>query len=400
MFRHLRRGARGRFAIALAALSLLSLGASAVSISAGASSTLTPPTAGMTPQTSIGKGEGKLSLIAWEGYAQPQWVKPFERSTGCVVSTKYAGSSGEMVALMAGGGGGQYDLVSASGDADLRLIYGGDVKPVNMALIPSWKQLRPFLQSPGFNTINGVHYGVSLQFGPNVLLYSTKTFKTAPTSWSVIYNKKYKGEITVPNDPIQIADAALYLSKSQPSLGITDPYELTQTQFNAAIALLTAQKPLIAKYWSLASDEITLFSSGTAVVGAAWPYQTSTLQASHVAVKETIPKEGATGWADSWLLAKDAPDPNCAYDWMKWITTPEVQAQQAVSYGETPDNSLACPLMNKIQAGSCAAYHANAPDSYFKSIKFWKTPLSTCDNGKNDCVPYSEWTNAWVQIGG
>jgi putative spermidine/putrescine transport system substrate-binding protein len=305
-----------------------------------------------------------------------------------------------MVSLLSGSGSGQYDLVSASGDADLRLIYGGDVKPVNMKLIPSWKDLRPFLQSPSFNTIKGVHYGVSLQFGPNVLLYSTKAFKTAPTSWSVIYNKKYEGKITVPNNPIQIADAALYLSKSKPSLGITDPYELTQTQFNAAIALLTAQKPLIAKYWSLASDEITLFTSGTTVVGAAWPYQTSTLQAAHVAVKETIPSEGATGWADSWLLAKNAPDPNCAYDWMKWITTPQVQAEQAVSYGETPDNSLACPLMNKIQAGSCAAYHANEPDSYFQSIKFWKTPLTTCDNGKNDCIPYSEWTNAWVQIGG
>jgi putative spermidine/putrescine transport system substrate-binding protein len=386
--------------IALATLSLLSVGVSAISTGASASSKLTPPTAGMTPQTSIGKGEGKLNLIAWEGYAQPQWVKPFERATGCAVNTKYAGSSGEMVSLLSGSGSGQYDLVSASGDADLRLIYGGDVKPVNMKLIPSWKQLRPFLKSPSFNTIKGVHYGVSLQFGPNVLLYSTKTFKTAPTSWSVIYNKKYKGKITVPNNPIQIADAALYLSKSKPSLGITDPFELTQTQFNAAIALLTAQKPLIAKYWGLGSDEITLFSSGTAVVGAAWPYQTSTLQAAHVAVKETIPSEGATGWADSWLLAKNAPDPNCAYDWMKWITTPQVQAEQAVSYGETPDNTLSCPLMNKIQAGSCAAYHANAPDSYFKTIKFWKTPLTTCDNGKNDCIPYSEWTNAWVQIGG
>ena len=398
MFRNLHRG--GRVAVALAALTLVSLGANAISSGAGASSGLTPPTAGMTPQTSIGKGEGKLNLIAWEGYLAPAWVKPFERSTGCVINTKYAGSSGEMVSLMAGGGGGQYDLVSASGDADLRLIYGGDVKPVNMKLIPSWKQLRPFLQSPAFNTIDGVHYGVSLQFGPNVLLYSTKTFKTAPTSWSVIYNKKYKGKITVPNNPIQIADAALYLSKTKPSLGITDPYELTQTQFNAAIALLTAQKPLIAKYWSLGSDEITLFSSGTAVVGAAWPYQTATLQAAHVPVKETIPSQGATGWADSWLLAKNAPDPNCAYDWMKWITTPQVQAEQAVSYGETPDNTLACPLMNKIQAGSCAAYHANAPDSYFKSIKFWKTPLTQCGNGKNDCIPYSEWTNAWVQIGG
>ncbi|HEV3268649.1 MAG TPA: ABC transporter substrate-binding protein [Acidimicrobiales bacterium] len=400
MFSGIRRNTRGRVAMTLVALSLTSMGVTVINAGAGASSGLTPPTAGMKAQTSIGKGEGKLNLIAWEGYAQPQWVKPFEQQTGCVVNTKYAGSSGEMVSLMANGGGGQYDLVSASGDADLRLIYGGDVKPVNVKLIPSWKQLRPFLQSPGFNTINGVHYGVSLQFGPNVLLYSTKTFKTAPTTWSVIYSKKYKGKVTVPNNPIQIADAALYLSKSKPSLGITDPYELTQTQFSAAVNLLKAQKPLIAKYWNLASDEINLFTSGTVVVGAAWPYQTTTLKAAHVAVEETIPSQGATGWADSWLLAKNAPDPNCAYDWMKYITTPQVQAEQAVYYGETPDNSLACPLMNKLQAGSCDAYHANEPDSYFKSIKFWKTPLSTCDNGKSDCIPYSEWTNAWTQITG
>jgi len=143
---------------------------------------ITPPTQNMTPQSSVGKGEGQLNLIAWEGYVQPQWVKPFEQQTGCQVNAKYAGSSSEMVSLMANGGGGQYDLVSASGDADLRLIYGGDVKPVNMKLIPSWKELRPFLQSPAFNTINGVHYGVSLQFGPNDLLYSTKTFPKAPTS--------------------------------------------------------------------------------------------------------------------------------------------------------------------------------------------------------------------------
>jgi putative spermidine/putrescine transport system substrate-binding protein len=256
------------------------------------------------------------------------------------------------------------------------------------------------LKAPSFNTINGVHYGVSLQFGPNVLLYSTKSFKSAPTSWSVLYSSKYKGKITVPNNPIQIADAALYLMKTKPSLGITDPYELTQSQFSAAVNLLKSQKPLIAKYWSLASDEINLFTSGTTAAGAAWPYQTIALQAAKVAVSDTIPKEGATGWADSWLLAAKAPHPNCAYDWMKWVSTPKVQAEQAVSFGETPANSLACPLMNKLQAGSCAGYHANQPDSYFKSILFWKTPLSTCDNGKNNCVPYSEWTTAWTQITG
>jgi putative spermidine/putrescine transport system substrate-binding protein len=376
-----------RVAVALSALSIVVLGIATVSAGAGASSGLTAPTAGMKPATTVGKGEGTLNLIAWSGYAQPQWVKPFTKATGCVVHAKYAGTSGEMVSLMANGGGHQYDLVSASGDADLRLIYGGSVKPVNMSLIPSWKDFRPFLQSPNFNTINGVHFGVSLQFGPNVLLYSTKAFKTPPKSWSVIYDKKYKGKITVPNNPIQIADAALYLMKTQPKLGITDPYELTRAQFDATIALLKAQKPLIPKYWGQASDEITLFQSGTVVAGAAWPYQTNTLKAAKAPVADTIPSEGATGWADSWLLATNAPHPNCAYKWMAWASTPTVQAQQAVYFGETPANSKACVIMNKLQAGSCVGYHADQPDSYFKTIKFWKTPLAQCGNGKSNCVP-------------
>jgi putative spermidine/putrescine transport system substrate-binding protein len=366
----------------------------------GGTSGLTPPQANAKVPSTVGKTEGHLNLIAWEGYAQPQWVKPFEQQTGCQVSTKYAGSSSEMVSLMANGGGGQYDLVSASGDADLRLIYGGDVKPVNISLMPSWKDFHPFLKSPAFNTISGKHYGISYEFGPNVLLYSKKTFSTAPSSWSVLYDKKYSGQITVPDNPIQIADAALYLSQSKPSLGITDPYELTQTQFDAAVNLLKAEHPLVKKYWALASQEISLFQSGTTVVGAAWPYQTNTLVAAGAKVADTIPSQGATGWADTWMLATKAPDPNCAYKWMQWVTTPKVQAQEADYFGETPANKLACPIMDQIQKGSCAAYHANAPESYYQTLKFWKTPLAQCGNGKNDCVPFNQWVTAWTGITG
>jgi putative spermidine/putrescine transport system substrate-binding protein len=381
-------------ATALVVVAFIPSGASA----SRANGALVAPEANAPVPSSVGKGEGKLNLIAWEGYVQPQWTKPFETQTGCQVNVKYAGSSSDMVSLMANGGGGQYDMVSASGDADLRLIYGGDVRPVNISLIPSWKDFQSFLQSPPFNTIGGKHYGVSFEFGPNVLLYSTKTFKTAPTSWSVLYNKKYSGQITVPDNPIQIADAALYLSKADPKLGITDPYELTQPQFNATVALLKQEHPLVKKYWDLASQEITLFQSGTTVVGAAWPYQTNTLVADKVAVAETIPSEGATGWADTWMLATKAPDPNCAYKWMQWMTTPQIQAEDAISFGETPGNKLACPIMDKLQKGSCEAYHANEPSSYFQSIKFWKTPLATCDNGKNDCVPFQDWVTAWTSI--
>ncbi len=369
-------------------------GSSSSSSSTGAS---TKTTQG---QASIGKGEGTLNVIAWEGYTEPEWVKPFEAATGCQVHAKYGGSSDEMVTLMRQGGGSQYDLVSASGDASLRLIRGKDVGPVNVNLIPGWKDFIPQLKSPSHNTVDGVHYGVSLQWGPNTLIYNTKKIPIAPTSWAAIYDPKYKGEVTVPDNPIQIADAALYLSKHQPDLGITDPYELTETQLDAAVNLLKKQRPLVKKYWALASDEIDLFKNGDAVVGASWPYQTNTLQAAKTPVKDLIPSEGATGWADTWMLSAHAQHPNCAYMWMKWVSTPKVQAQQAISFGETPANTKACAVMDQLSKGSCAQYHANAPASYFNSIKFWKTPTTQCDNGDTDCTDYTTWQQKWTEVKG
>jgi putative spermidine/putrescine transport system substrate-binding protein len=374
------------------------LAAMTVTVAACGSSSSSSTTASLP--TSVGNGEGQLNLIAWEGYTQPEWVKPFEQQTGCVVHSKYAGSSDEMVTLMRQGGGSQYDMVSASGDASLRLIRGGDVQQMNVALVPEWKNFIPQLQSPPHNTVDGKHYGISLQWGPNILLYNTKAVAPAPTSWSSIYTPKYKGLITVPNNPIQIADAALYLSKTQPSLGITDPYELTEAQLNAAVNLLKQQRPLIKKYWALASDEIELFKNGDAVIGAAWPYQQSTLLADKAAVKSLIPVEGATGWADTWMLAAHAKDPNCAYKWVNWVSSPKVQAEQALSYGETPANTKACADMEQIKKGSCPVYHANAPAAYFNSIKFWKTPVSECGNGQTDCMDYSAWQQKWTEVTG
>jgi putative spermidine/putrescine transport system substrate-binding protein len=374
---------------------------------AAAAVALSVPAAGVSEgtglPTTIGKGEGKLTVIEWSAYSDPSFAKKFEQQTGCKIKRKDANSSNEMVALMrtgGGGGGGQYDLVSASGDASLRLIYGGDVQPVNVNLIPSWKDFISIFKSPAHNTVEGVHYGVSVQWGPNTLLYNTKQVKPAPTSWGAIYSSKYKGRITVPDNPIQIADAALYLSKSKRSLGIKDPYELTKSQLDAAVSLLKTQRKLTKKYWESAADEINLFKSGDAVIGASWPYQTLQLQAAKAAVKELIPKEGATGWADTWMLAKKAPHPNCAYMWMKYVTTPQVEAKQALVFGETPVNPRACPYMNKIQKGSCAEYHLNQPLSYYKTIHFWKTPVPDCGNGKKDCMDYNAWQRAWTQVTG
>jgi putative spermidine/putrescine transport system substrate-binding protein len=387
----------------LAAAALIAVTACGSNASPAGSTSKQPPTYNMTPLAKVGAGEGALNLIDWPGYVdRTNWQTPsvasFEETTGCKLNVKDANTSDEMVTLMQDGGGGQYDMVSASGDADLRLIYRGDVKPMNTDLIPDFKSFQTYFKAPPYNTINGIHYGISLQWGPNTLLYNTTKFPTAPTSWSVIYDPANTGLVTVPDNAIQIADAALYLSKKNPSLGIKDPYELTQTQFDATVALLHQQRPLIKKYWPDAGTEISLFQNKDVYVGAAWPYQTNQLKANGGPFADTIPSEGATGWGDTWMLATKAAHPNCAYLWTAWVSTPQVQAEQALSFGETPVNTKACFEMEKLQAGSCAQYHADAPGTYFDTIKFWKTPIATCADGSENCIPYAQWQAAWTTI--
>ena len=82
------------------------------------------------------------------------------------------------------------------------------------------------------------------------------------------------------------------------------------------------------------------------------------------------------------------------------MSTPIVQAQQALSYGETPVNMKACAVMEASSAGSCAAFHADAPGSYFDTIKFWKTPIAMCPDGSQKCIPYAQWQSAWTTIKG
>jgi putative spermidine/putrescine transport system substrate-binding protein len=389
----------GACALLVGALAFAAAGCGGGSSGGGGTSTAK----GLELPTSIGKGEGALNLIEWPYYSDPSFAKKFESETGCKIHRKDAGSSNQMVALMragGGGGGGQWDLVSASGDASLRLITGGDVQAVNVDLIPQWKNFIPIFKGPAHNTVNGVHYGVSLQWGPNVLLYRTDKIKTPIDNWGALYDPKHKGQITIPNNPIQIADAAFYLMHSKADLGIKDPYELNKKQFDATVALLKQQRPLVKLYWNYDTDGRAAFANGDVSLGAIWPVDTLALQAKNVPVKEVIPADGATGWADTWMLAKKAPHPNCAYKWMKYVSTPQVQAKQALVFGETPVNPKACPFMNKIQAGSCAKYHLNEPLDYYDTIKFWKTPTSQCNDGKNDCMDYNAWQKAWTEITG
>lgn len=357
-----------------------------------------------TLPTSIGEGEGALNLIAWPGYAEKDWVAPFEKETGCAVKVTYGNTSDDMVNLMRKAGGTLYDGVSASGDATNRLIAAGDVAPVNIDLIEEYVNVMPSLQSPPHNTVDGVHYGVPYMWGPNFLMYNTKEVKPAPTSWDVVFNadSPYKGKVTAYDSPIYIADAALYLKAHNPELGITDPYELTSTQLDAAVELLKTQSTLISKYWAIYSDEIKGFKDGSMTIGTAWPVneQYAGLGKDPAPVASVVPSEGVTGWADTWMMSSHAQHPNCMYKWMDYTTRSDVQAQVAAFYGATPSNTIACSaLKDAIGKDADTVYHCG-DDEYLSSISLWRTPLQDCGDGKMDCQDYTAWTEKWTEIRG
>ena len=359
---------------------------------------------------SIGPNETALNLIAWTGYVESgktdpkvDWVTPFTTATGCKINVKFADTSDEMVTLMRQGGGTQYDGVSASGDATNRLIAHGDVAEVNTNLIPDFKDVIQPLQSPRHNTINGHHYGVPYMYGPNVLMYNTSKVSPAPTSWKDTWetSSPYSGKIAAYDSPIFIADAALYLKAHNKSLGITDVYELTTKQLDAAIALLKQQAPMVKKYWAATTDETDPFSSGDMVIGTAWPYQVSFLKSENKPVAAVVPSEGATGWADTWMMSAHAQHPNCMYQWMKWTETAAVQDQVAEFYGATPSNTKSCDLLRQhIGASADSDYHCG-DNTFLKNIALWKTPLQECGDGRGaTCTDYTVWQQKWQEVRG
>ncbi len=360
--------------------------------------------------TSVGDGEGALNLVAWAGYVvggtggeQVQgydWVSPFEAATGCKVTVKVGLDSANMVQLMKTG---EYDGVSASGDATLRLIAGGDVAPVNFDLIPNYKDVFAGLKGQPYNTVNGVGYGVPHGRGANVLMYDPSVVTTAPDSWSAVFdaNSPYKGKVTAYNYAIYIADAALYLMKTKPELKITNPYALDKDQLQAAVDLLKVQKTLIGKYWGTAQEEIDGFANGDMAIGTAWLYQQNTINgAGGKQVESVTPKEGATGWSDTWMISSKAKHPNCMYKWMDYIISPKANADVTVYFGEAPVSAAACAEAEKQSAGFCDQFHA-ADEQYFKNIWYWNTPTTTCLDGRGDiCTDFDAWTKAWTEITG
>ncbi len=347
----------------------------------------------------LGEPEGQLDIVAWSGFVEPAWADQFTEDTGCVVNRRVAGTSDEMVTLMRTG---EYDLVSASGDASLRLIAAGDVAPINLDLIPNFgDDIVEGMKGQIYDTINGQSYGVPIGRGANILQYNSEVVTEVPESWSVVWetDSPYAGQITAYDAPIYIADAAVYLMYHEPELGITNPYALDQTQLDAAIELLKRQNTIVSEYWADPVAQITSFVGGTTVVGTSWEVLRKFTEDTEK-FQGVLPIEGSTGWSDAWMLSSQSDSVNCAYLWMDYTSAADVNGQIAMNFGMAPANAAFCETSEEA-AAHCEQFNAT-DEEYFSNVWYWTTPIEQCVDGRTDveCTNFQQWTQAWLTVKG
>lgn len=352
----------------------------------------------------LGEFEGEVSILAWPGYVEDgtndpkvDWVSAFEKDTGCQVTSKAYGTSDEALNLAKSG---DYDVIAASGDLSLRLIASDEAQAINTDLVPNYENVYDFLKDTEWNSVDGENYGVPHGYGANLLMFNKKNVADS-SSWGAVFEEdqlaKNKGKVTAYDSPIYIADAALYLMKTQPDLGITNPYALDEDQLAAAVDLLKVQRKYVGEYWSDYLKEIQAFETGDSVVGTTWQVIKNNIKNKDVDV--TLPSEGATAWNDTWMLSSQAKSPNCAYAWMDYILSPEANAQATEYFGEAPNSPQACEQTTDPK--HCETFHAG-DEEYAKQLWFWRTPVKECLDGRTDveCTDYAQWTQAWTEIKG
>jgi len=329
-----------------------------------------------------GHKEETLSLLVWEGYADPSFVHAFEEAHHCKVVASYMGSSDELVAKLRGGSAANYDVISPSSDVATSIARAALAAPLDLSKIPSYLQLSPRLRDSPLVKANGQTYGVPFVWGPNPLLYDTTAFPQPPESWSVLWEPKYKGKISLWDELSSVYVAAQVLGFDKPDPG--QLYNLTDAQLEAVKTKLIALKPNIRKYWSTGGELTNLFENHEIIAAMGWPLMTNQLRELHYPIGETIPKENTTGWIDHLMITAASAHKELAQAFLEYMV--ETQTQKLVTdvTHYTPANPGTAQLLTPEEKKSL---HLDDPDEYMKRIYFWQ-----------DVPRRAKYTEIWNEV--
>lgn len=313
------------------------------------------------------KSEPTLSLLVWEGYADPSFVRPFEETHHCKVVASYMGSSDELVAKLRGGSASNYDVISPSSDVATSIARAGLAAPLDLSKFPSYNQLSPRLRDSPLVKISGQTFGVPFEWGPNPLLYDTTAFAHPPDSWSDLWDPKYKGKISLWDELSSVYMAAQVLGYDKP-----DPdriYNLSDDQLEAVKKKLIELKPNIRKYWSTGGELTNLFQNHEIIAAMGWPLMTNQLRKLGFPIAETIPKENTTGWIDHLMITAASQQKDLAAQFLEYMIEARTQKQITDVTGYAPANPASTSFMTEAEKKNL---HMDDPDGYMQHIYFWQ----------------------------
>ena len=307
-----------------------------------------------------------LTILCWEGYADPKFTKAFEEKTGCTVKGVYFGSSDELIAKLTAGGGEVYDIVTPSPDMAQALVEKDLVQPIDLTKITQYDSLAAKLTSMQDVVKDGKTYGVPFTWGPDYLVYNADVVKN-PTSWNVLFDPKNKGKIALWDDISSLYLAGILLGYDKPDkAGI---YNMTEEQLAAVKKKLLELKPQIKKYWATAGELDNLMKNKEVVAAIGWPLTPATLKKEGMNVKGMIPSEGATGWIDRLMITSKTANKDLAMAWIEYITQPAniAKVAEVTNYSVAHDGARAflTPELQEITQMNNTAY-------YFEKLNFWQ----------------------------
>jgi spermidine/putrescine-binding protein len=323
-----------------------------------------------------------LSLLVWEGYADPSFLQPFEQSHHCKVAAAYMGSSDELVAKLRGGSASNYDVISPSSDVATSIVKAGLVAPLDLSKIPSYSQLSPKLRDLPLVKSNGQVYGVPFIWGPNPILYDTTAFAQPPDSWSLFWDPKYKGKISLWDELSSVYMAAQVLGYDKP-----DPnhiYDLTDDQLEAVKKKLIELKPNIRKYWTTGGELTNLFQNHEITLAMGWPLMTNQLRALKFPIGEVIPKENTTGWIDHLMITAASTRKELATEFLEYMIEAQTQKKVSDVTHYTPANAGASQFLSEDEK---KGLHLDNPDAYMQRIYFWQ-----------DVPRRAKYTEIWNEV--
>ena len=253
----------------------------------------------------------EVRLFSFEGYAEPEWVEPFEAETGCKVKVAYTGSVDEMFSKMAASKGADYDLISIDTSIFGRYWEQDLILPIDLSQVPNTANLLPAFQSVAEVMSDGETYGLPIAWGSLGLIYDKEAFPDGVDSWEALWSPENAGHVLALDDANNnVTNAAIILE-------IEDPFNLSEADFEAVKQKLIEQKQYLISYYAGFEEGVNIWDQSEAtLMFSMGEFQAVALAERGYDVVYSIPKEGGIGWLDTWAMSAGVKDKDCAHKWM------------------------------------------------------------------------------------